>query len=177
MASINIMKARKDQAPSTVSLVVAIVILVSCILHLLAITVILCQKPEKLDQKSMIQQYGYVYSELDYKKPEKAKWALSVPVCYELRIFILAVTIIRLGDNLVVQILIFCLSSIFLMTLIGNVRPYTELYKNRMGMITEFVILLVIDCLLCSTNPGLDVSARGYLGWTVIAILSLVASY
>ena len=54
MASINIMKARKDQAPSTVSLVFAIVILTCCVLHLLAITLILCQKPEKLDQKSMI---------------------------------------------------------------------------------------------------------------------------
>ena len=46
-----------------------------------------------------------------------------------------------------------------------------------MGMITEFVILLVIDCLLCSTNPGIVVSARAYLGWTVIAILSLVLLY
>ena len=114
---------------------------------------------------------------MDYKKPEKAKWALLLPICYELRIYILAVAIMRLGDNLVVQILIFCLSSIFLMTLIGNVHPYVEIHKNRLGMITEFVILLVIDCLLCSTNPGLEVSARGYLGFTVIAILSLVALY
>ena len=63
------------------------------------------------------------------------------------------------------------------MTLIGIVHPYAEMHKNRMGMLTEFVILLVIDCLLCSTNPGLEPSARAHLGWTVIAILSLFLLY
>ena len=67
--------------------------------------------------------------------------------------------------------------SIFLMTIFGNAHPYSETAKNRLGMLTEFVILLVIDVLLCSSNPGLDVSARSYLGWTVIAILSLTMAY
>ena len=49
MSSINIKKARKDEAPSTLSLTTVIVILISCLLYFMAITGILCQKPEKLD--------------------------------------------------------------------------------------------------------------------------------
>ena len=118
-----------------------------------------------------------MYRDLDYKKPEKTNWALNLPIFNELRTFIMVLTILFIDNNLVVQILIFCLSSIFLMTLYGFVHPYAVMDKNKMGIITEFVILLVIDVLIRSSDPGIDVSARAYLGWSVIVILSVVLCY
>ena len=159
------------------SLATAIVILISCLIYFIAITGILCQKPERLEREQILKRFGYIYEELNYKKPEKARLALSLPIFIAARMFVMVIVIMRLDNNLVVQILIFCLMSIILMTIFGNAHPYTERAKSRLGMLTEFVILLVIDVLLCSSNPGLDVSARSYLGWTVIAILSLSMAY
>ena len=53
MASVNIRKAIKDEAPSSFCLTVAIVILISCLLHFIVVISVLCQKPEKLETMEM----------------------------------------------------------------------------------------------------------------------------
>ena len=57
------------------------------------------------------------------------------------------------------------------MAFLGFNKPYSDLSLNVRGIFDEYVILMVLDFLLISSNPVLDVEMRLDIGWCVIAIL------
>ena len=71
---------------------------------------------------------------------------------------------------MVIQILLISVMSIFVMTLVGFVRPVKKPFSH---LIDEFVVIIVLDLLFFSTDPALDAEMRIYLGWFLISILGL----
>ena len=71
---------------------------------------------------------------------------------------------------MVIQVLLISVMTIFVMTLIGFVKPEGEPLSH---LIDEFVVIIVLDLLFFSTDPVLDADMRIYLGWVLISILGL----
>ena len=53
----------------------------------------------------------------------------------------------------------------------GFKKPSTNQSLNKRGMFDEYMVLLVTDSLLISSDPALDVEARENLGWVLIGLL------
>ena len=71
---------------------------------------------------------------------------------------------------MVIQVLLISVMTIFVMTLIGFVKPEGEPLSH---LIDEFVVIIVLDLLFFSTDPVLDADMRIYHGWVLISILGL----
>ena len=56
----------------------------------------------------------------------------------------------------------------------GFNKPSTNQSLNKRGMFDEYIVLLVTDSLLISSDPALDVEARENLGWVLIGLLGTV---
>lgn len=59
------------------------------------------------------------------------------------------------------------------MVFLGFVKPYADQSLNKVGIFDEYVTILVVDSLLISSDPSLDVESRQTVGWVLIAILGL----
>ena len=69
------------------------------------------------------------------------------------------------------------LSTIIIMTILGAAHPYRVVKRNYVSLIDEFIILVVTDLLLFSSNPALDPESREYLGWAIVGILGISIIY
>ena len=69
--------------------------------------------------------------------------------------------------------LVIHLSTVLLMTVIGQCRPYKTKRQYRMSFLGEWTVLATLDLLLLSSNPDLKVDQREGLGWALIGILGL----
>ena len=95
------------------------------------------------------------------------------PLFYQLRfVFLVAVTVFFTGQ-LVVQVLIVTLSTIVIMILLGNVHPFSVVSRNYSSLIGEFVILIIMDLLLFSSDPSLDLDQRIFIGYGIMGILGI----
>ena len=93
------------------------------------------------------------------------------------RIFLLAVTIMFASHLLIVQMQIICLSSIFIMTWVGFIKPYREPKDNSRQLVSEFTILMITNFLLTSSIASIDVDARPMIGWAIIGTVVLILVY
>ena len=71
---------------------------------------------------------------------------------------------------MVVQIELIIISTVMVMALVGFVHPLKQSIRN---LADEFVIILVMDLLLFSSDPAIDPEKRLYIGWVLIVILAL----
>ena len=69
------------------------------------------------------------------------------------------------------------MSTIFLMFILGSAHPYEDIKRNYITILNEFVIVVVADLMLFSSDPNLDGSARNNLGWGIIGVLGLSIIY
>ena len=88
----------------------------------------------------------------------------------QFRLLVIAYTTIYLRNIMVVQVLILSVISIFLIALLGFIRPVRKSFAQLMD---EFVVIIVLDLLFFSTDPILDPDYRIYLGWVLIGLLGL----
>ena len=95
-------------------------------------------------------------------------------VLFQLRFVLLVFTILFLQEYLIIQCLLVSASSIALLVFMGFIKPRTDKSLNKRGMFDEYMILLVLDSLLISSDPALNVEARENLGWVLIGLLGTV---
>ena len=77
-----------------------------------------------------------------------------------------------MADLVVIQVLIMTLSTIAIMILLGNAHPFSTVSRNYTSLISEFVIIIITDLLLISSDPDLDLYWRIDFGYGMIAILA-----
>ena len=65
------------------------------------------------------------------------------------------------------------MSTIAIMILLGNAHPFSNVGRNYTTLIAEFVILIIMDLLLISSDPALDLEQRIFFGYGIIGILGL----
>ena len=125
----------------------------------------------------MTRRCGYIYINFEFEKPSKGRLASFFPVITIGRIFLLAVIIMFAGHLLVVQMLVICLSSIFIMTWVGFIKPYREPKDNSRQLVSEFTILMITNFLLTSSIASIDIDARPMIGWAIIGTVVLILVY
>ena len=81
--------------------------------------------------------------------------------------------IITFGEgNPLVQFLFVHFSSLFLIALIGLLRPLETRSAHRIELGSEFLILVLFCQFLCHTNLVSNMDVRYYIGWSIVAIIS-----
>lgn len=177
MALINIKQVHDDKAPVNSSYWVAIFTLALYTLSTILITVVVCIKPKYLLKHSMTRRCGFIYLPYHFEKPTKGNLASVYPALNTARMFVLAITIMYASHLLVTQILVFCLSTIFIMSWVGIVGPFREPGANSRQLVYEFSILLVTNFLLTSSNAAIDLDARPMIGWLIIFVVDSLLLY
>ena len=76
-------------------------------------------------------------------------------------------------EYVVIQIMVITLCTIAIMTLLGNVHVFKVVRRNYTEIASEFVIIIVLDGLMFSSDPTVDGDNRIYIGWGIIGILGL----
>ena len=71
------------------------------------------------------------------------------------------------------QLLFVNFSTIFMMALIGIIRPYTNKVDNILELVNEFTYLIVYCHLICQTDFVQDIFGRQVMGWSLIALIVL----
>ena len=59
------------------------------------------------------------------------------------------------------------------MAVLGSAHPMIPIRDNYKNIVNEAVILFILDMLLFSSDPNIDVPARGKIGWAMIVVLGL----
>ena len=75
------------------------------------------------------------------------------------------------------QILVIDLCTIAIMTLLGYQHPFLVVRRNYTEIAAEFVILIVLDLLMFSSDPAVDVDGRMSIGWAIIGTLGLSIAF
>ena len=112
-----------------------------------------------------------MYEDLNYKI--RGGWTLLYPVLYQMRFMILISLILYMQDYLVVQIMVITLVTIAIMALLGYKHPFQIIRRNHQELASEFVIMVVLDLLMFSSDPAVSLASRMLIGWTIIGILGL----
>jgi len=100
-------------------------------------------------------------------------WTLAYYVLKQIRSVLLVFTILFMQEYVVIQCLLVSVSSIILMAFVGYNRP--SIYKgfNRGKIFDEYLVLLVMDCLLISSDPTLDTEMRIEIGYVLMGLLGV----
>ena len=59
----------------------------------------------------------------------------------------------------------------FMMILIGFIKPYTKEAENILELVNEFTYLLIYCHLICQTDFVQDIFGRQVLGWSLICLI------
>ena len=138
--------------------------------ELISIPIFLAVNSKHLDKKPRLKRRcGYIFDEQNFRT--QGAFALAYPILFQLRFVLLVFTFLYLQDYLVAQCLLVSASSIALLIYLGFKKPRTNQSLNKRGIFDEYMILLVMDSLLVSSDPALDVEARENLGWVLIGLL------
>ena len=57
------------------------------------------------------------------------------------------------------------------MILLGNVHPFSVVSRNYSSLISEFAIHIIMDLLLFSSDPSLDLEQRIFIGHGIMGVL------
>ena len=134
----------------------AIAALIVCALELVLVPIwfFITFRKGTLDEKKNKKRCGYLYEDLNYKI--RGGWTLCYPILYQLRFLVLIMVVVLMQEYLVYQVLIITLCTIAIMALLGNVHPFKVVRRNYTELASEFVIIIVMDLLLFSSDPAIE---------------------
>lgn len=78
-----------------------------------------------------------------------------------------------MGDYIVLQVMGVTLCSIFITAVLGFAHPFKIVANNYKQIGNEFVIILIMDFLLFSSDPSVLPEQRTYIGFLMIAALGI----
>ena len=112
-----------------------------------------------------------MYEDLNYKI--RGGWTLLYPVLYQSRFILLITMVLYAQEYLVVQIMVITLCTIAIMALLGYVHPFSVVRRNYHEIFSESVIIIILDLLMFSSDPNVDVDSRMLIGWAIIVVLGI----
>ena len=92
------------------------------------------------------------------------------PVFFMLRRIIFVLGVCGLIEYAVVQIMFYVVPTLFVLFIIGLVKPLESRAANRMEMYNTFTILTMSYCLMCFTQLALDPEARYTMGYILVGL-------
>ena len=171
-SAINIQQVARGNIEIGGSFWIAVLALAVYTSSVLFVAVFFCRNAAKLDEDKNIKKCGYVYESLNYKI--RGPSTLAYPIVSQLRIMAFVYTLMYLSDHFIVQATLIILGTYITASFLGNsTHSLSQISLNYTTIMSEFVIVAVIDLLLVATDPGLDIEAHGYIGKILIAVLGL----
>ena len=73
--------------------------------------------------------------------------------------------------------MVITLCTIAIMALLGNKHPFRVVRRNYHELASEAVIIVVLDLLMFSSDPAVDLVSRMMIGWAIISILGLSIAF
>ena len=106
---------------------------------------------KKLRDDKYLNRIGYYYEELNFEI--HGGKALAYPHLNKVRMAVLVAVLILIEEAMVVQVTILTVQTIFVMMWLSNYHPYKELKRNSVSIMNEFLVIIIIDLLLFSSDP------------------------
>ena len=119
--------------------------------YLMLLSIYFCRFKNDLDEERHRSRCGYIYQSLNVKN---GGWALAYPILYQLR-FLLVVFLFLYVKYVVIQLLVFNLSTVFICAVVGIVHPFKKLSENYQSLACEALILVIMDFYLIVSNPAI----------------------
>ncbi len=89
---------------------------------------------------------------------------------YYIRRFVLAITVVMMGQLLVAQFFIFIMTSIFQVILAGFIQPFKLAKMNRSEIINEIITIFIMYHIFCFTDWVPDAHVQYNLGFSCLFI-------
>ena len=145
--------------------------LIVCTLELLLISIFLKCFKGRLDEDWAKRRCGSIYEDLNYRI--RGGWALTYPIFYQLRFLALALIVIFMSEYLVFQVLTVILSTVMIVAVLGMAHPFSDVKRNYKMIGSEYVVIVIMDMLLFTSDPSNEPSSRSYIGGAMIAALGI----
>ena len=59
------------------------------------------------------------------------------------------------------------------MLVLGSSHPYEVIRRNYTSILSEFVIVIIMDTLMISSDPAMDPESHQTIGWLIIAVMGI----
>ena len=79
--------------------------------------------------------------------------------------------IIFINEMTVCSILLINVITIFVMNLLGTKHPLKPIKENYIAIFNEFIIIMMMNLMLITSLPTIEVERKKGLGWTMVYIL------
>ena len=149
----------------------AFISMIAIILYLLILLCYMQFKFKELQKENVKKRVGAAYANLALSKNDRSVlvlWFFTL-----LRRLAIAYVITFGQYSLVLQLFFVNFSTIFMMILIGFIRPYTNEAENILELVNEFTYLLIYCHLICQTDFVQDIFGRQVMGWSLICLIAI----
>ena len=104
-----------------------------------------------------------------------AKPSIMLIMSLHVRNIGLSLAITHGNSSILFQLLFLNFSSLFILGIMGTLRPYQSRGTHWLEMANEFVVrILLLNLLMCQTDFVRDLQARSILAWVFIGIIILM---
>ena len=59
------------------------------------------------------------------------------------------------------------------MLILGSSHPYEIIGRNYTSILSEFVIVIIMDTLMISSDPAIDPQSHQTIGWLIIGVMGI----
>ena len=139
-------------------------------LNIVIVTAYFCRYRNNLNEERHRNRCGYLYEDLNVETG--SVWALAYPILYQLR-FLLIVFLSLNVECMILQILLFLVISFFICAVLGAIHPFKVLHQNYKSLVTEAIIIFVMDLFLIVSDPNLAGKHKANVGLTIVIIVAL----
>ena len=81
--------------------------------------------------------------------------------------------IVFINSMTVCSILLINIITIFVMNLLGTKHPLLPIKENYIAIFNEFIIIVMMNLMLITSLPTIEVERKKGLGWMMVYILSI----
>ena len=98
--------------------------------------------------------------------------ALAYPLLSMIRLAIFVAVLVRYREVMMMQVVVIILNTVFQMMWLDAYHPYKTVRRNYAESINEFVVIVVVDLLLFTSDPTLGSTQRSSIGIVIIVVIS-----
>tara|TARA_B110000285_G_scaffold233603_1_gene307901 strand:+ start:418 stop:1257 length:840 start_codon:yes stop_codon:yes gene_type:complete len=142
-------------------------LIVTCILMPLAILFIIVQRRRDLHRYRIYNVLGELYA--GFKTSDRIN--LTYYLLFGIRRVMYIYVVFNWVEDSWAQAMVIMFMNLFMLIFIGQQKPLSRMFKNRIELFNEFCVLIITIHMICFTEwvPGRQ--ERDVMGWSMIAII------
>ena len=148
------------------NLITSVVILLISLAFMILVWRLLATHRGKLKDKRIRRRYGafYEYLRIDIPKTGLEKYV----VFYYIRRLVLSISIVFLGQQLVIQFFFFIFTAITSIILVGFIKPYVHRRDNNEELVNEVICIFIMYHIFCFTDWLPNANVKYNLGFSCL---------